>query len=69
MAKLPHPVEVKAYYRVPRNEADALVQQFRHGVIDAELLPPNYRVVNAEVNPDSADGPEAVIWVLFQRAD
>lgn len=63
------PYEVKAWYRVPRNEVDSWLKFFRNGVNDGNLLPPEYKSTAADLHPDPADGPEAAIWVLFQRVE
>lgn len=63
------PYEIVAWYRIPRNEVQAWFTFYRKGINDGNLLPPEYKSTAAELHPDPADGPEAVVWVRFQRVE
>lgn len=65
----PTPVEIKVSYRVARKDAPGWVRQFNNGINDGDLLPPHFKPVQAEIQPDPADAEDAVIWVIFRPAE
>jgi hypothetical protein len=69
MAKIPLPYEVKASFRVPRQEAETLVSKFKRGIAFPGLLPDALKSSDAGIESDSLGGTdetEAAIWVLFR---
>jgi hypothetical protein len=66
MPKLRLPYEVKAWFRVPREQAEKLVLKFQSGVTFPGLLPEALKSRDAGIHPDPAEGPEAAIWVVFR---
>ena len=66
MQKVALPFEVKASFRVPRQQADKLVSKFKTGINFPGLLPDALKSSDAGIRQDSGKGPEATIWVVFK---
>src|SRR5579862_459951 len=66
MVKVALPFEVKASFRVPRQQADRIVSKFRAGISFPGLLPQALKSSDAGVDRKSAAGPEATVWVIFK---
>jgi hypothetical protein len=66
MAKVSLPYEVKASFRVPRDEAEKLVSRFKTSVSVPGLLPEALESSDAGIDPDSGKNSDATIWVLFK---
>lgn len=69
MTKVSMPFEVRACFRVPRQQADKLVSKFKTGINFPGLLPNALKSSDAGIRPDSGKGPEATVWVLFKPRD
>jgi hypothetical protein len=66
MQTLPLPYEVKATFRVPRQKAERAVSKFKNGISFPGLLPNALMSSDAGIEPDSGDGAETTLWVLFK---
>ena len=70
MAKLALPHELKASFRVPRQQAERLVSKFKTGISFPGLLPDALKSSDAGIDSESGEGFEdATIWVPFQNRD
>ena len=59
-------VEVTVTYKVPRDQAEGWVKMRRAGLNDGELLPPNYRCVDAKVRPDAEGATSRIIDAIYR---
>ena len=66
MQTLPLPYEVKATFRVPREKAEKALMKFKNGISFPGLLPQALMSSDAGIEPDSGDGAETTLWVLFK---
>jgi hypothetical protein len=66
MTQLPLPFEVRAAFRVPRQQAEKVVSKFKTGISFLGLLPAVLKSSDAGIHPNPPDGPEAAIWVVFK---
>jgi hypothetical protein len=66
MPKLALPYEVKASFRVPRQQAEKLVSKFKAGIDFPGLLPAALKSSDAGIHHDSGAGSDATIWVVFK---
>jgi hypothetical protein len=66
MTQLPLPFEVRAAFRVPRQQAEKVVSKFKAGISFPGFLPAALKSVDAGIHPNPPDGPEAGIWVVFK---
>jgi hypothetical protein len=66
MPKLALPFEVRASFRVPRQQADRLVSKFKTGINFHGLLPDTLQSSDAGIHQDSGEGSDATIWVVFK---
>jgi hypothetical protein len=66
MTQLPLPFEVRAAFRVPRQQAEKVVSKFKAGITIPGFLPAALKSVDAGIHPNPPDGPEAGIWVVFK---
>jgi hypothetical protein len=66
MTQLPLPFEVRAAFRVPRQQAEKVVSKFKAGISIPGFLPAALKPVDAGIHPNPPDGPEAGIWVVFK---
>jgi hypothetical protein len=66
MTQLPLPYEVKASFRVPRQQVEKVVSKFKTGISFPGLLPEALKSSDAGIHSDPTEGPEAAIWVLFK---
>jgi hypothetical protein len=69
MTQLPLPFEVRAAFRVPRQQADKIVSKFKTGISFPGFLPAALKSSDAGIHPNPPDGPEAAIWVVFKPSD
>ena len=66
MTQLPLPFEVRAAFRVPRQQAEKVVSKFKAGISFPGFLPAALKSSDAGIHPNPPDGPEAAIWVVFK---
>jgi hypothetical protein len=66
MPKLALPYEVKASFRVPRQQAEKLVSKFKTGIDFPGLLPDALKSSDAGIHHDSGAGSDATICVVFK---
>jgi hypothetical protein len=66
MTQLPLPFEVRAAFRVPRQQAEKVVSKFKAAITFPGFLPPALKSVDAAIHPNPPDVPEAEIWVVFK---
>jgi len=66
MTQLPLPFEVRAAFRVPRQQAEKVVSKFKTGISFPGFLPAALKSSDAGIHPNPPDGPEAAIWVVFK---
>jgi hypothetical protein len=66
MPKVALPFEVKASFRVPRQQAEKLVSKFKTGINFPGLLPDALKSSDAGIRQDSGEGSDATIWVVFE---
>jgi hypothetical protein len=66
MAKLALPHELRASFRVPRQQAEKLVSKFKRGISFPGLLPDALKSSDAGIDSESGESSDATIWVLFK---
>jgi hypothetical protein len=66
MPKVALPFEVRASFRVPRQQAEKLVSKFKTGINFPGLLPDALKSSDAGIRQDSDEGSDATIWVVFK---